>query len=63
MRIEMDTFHPATSKVFLTRSEILNLFSNMRDKDTNVFLGYEDMDYEKVYAEYGSKEGRRKVRI
>lgn len=63
MKIEMDTFHPAASKVYLTHEEVTNLATNMKEEDVNIILGYEDMDYEKPYAEYGNREGRRKVKI
>ena len=63
MKIEMDTFHPAATKVWLTHSEVIHLAMNLGEEDVNIALGYEGMDYEKTYAEYGSKEGRRRVRI
>lgn len=63
MKVEMDTFHPAATKVCLTRSEVVNLAANMEEEDVNIVLGYEDEDYERPYAEYGNKEGRRRVRM
>jgi len=63
MRIEMDTFHPAATRVCFTHREVVRLAANMRDEDVNIVLGYEAMDYEKLYAEYGSEGKRRRIEL
>ena len=64
MRIEMDTFHPANSRVLLTHAEVLNMALGMDDGDYTVILRYMDMDYETPVAEYKSSvDAGRVVRI
>ena len=61
MRIEMDTFHPANSKVHMSHSEIISLALSMRSEDSDVVLGYDNMNYEEPIATYSSDS--RKVRL
>lgn len=55
MRIEMDTFLPANSKVHLTPQEVANAAKHLKDSDRFVILRYMAGDYKTPVAEYGGQ--------